>query len=230
MPDMKEIFKNKADEYDLLVSCEDYNNNLLKTIIEKIEKPEEKTLVDFGTGTGRVARTFAPYFKHVYAFDASETMINKAVSISKEKGIKNISYYTGDHRKAPLEDKIADVIIEGWSFCCIRAWNENWKTEIEKTFKEVTRIIKENGQCFLIETLGTMTNGIDPPKLLEELYTYFEKVENFRKTVINTDYRFESVEEAARLCAFFFGDEIGSKILQNRLKIIPEYTGIWEKE
>ena len=229
MPDLKDIFDNKADDYDLLVSFEDYNNNLQNTIMKKIGNAKNMVMIDFGTGTGRVARLFSPYFKHIYAFDASESMIRKAKEISEEKNIKNITYDIGDHRQIPIDSNIADIIIEGWSFCCIRAWNQNWKTEIDKAFKEVERTIKKDGKFFLIETLGTMTDGVNPPKALGELYEYYENIEKFNKEIIRTDYKFESVNEASKLCTFFFGNEVGEIIENRKMKIVPEYTGIWEK-
>ena len=98
---------------------------------------------------------------------------------------------------------------------------------MKKTFQEVRRVLKRPGKCILIETLGTMTDEVNPPGILLDLYEYYEAVEGYTRNTIRTDYKFKSVREAVRLCTFFFGDEVGKIIQERGTAIVPEYTGVW---
>ncbi len=79
----------------------------------------------------------------------------------------------------------------------------------------------------LIETLGTNT---EKPKIIndrmKEFFNILEDNFGFEKTVIRTDYCFNSAEEAHDILDFFFGDEIKPIKIDNRF-IFPECTGIW---
>ena len=47
------------------------------------------------------------------------------------------------------------------------------------------------------------------------------------RTIIETDYKFPSKEDAKRIMSFFFGDQIKNDINSN---IVKEFTGIWTVE
>jgi hypothetical protein len=57
-------------------------------------------------------------------------------------------------------------------------------------------------------------------------YAWLEEME-FQHTWIRTDYRFNSVGEAATLSGFFFGEELAARIRRDGLTILPECTGLW---
>jgi hypothetical protein len=44
---------------------------------------------------------------------------------------------------------------------------------------------------------------------------------------LRTIYRFASVQEAAELTRFFFGEEMAADVLEKGKQIVPECTGIW---
>jgi hypothetical protein len=52
---------------------------------------------------------------------------------------------------------------------------------------------------------------------------------NFKRVVINTDYRFSSVDEAVRKIGFFFGEKMAKSISEKKTAIVKEFTGIWYK-
>jgi hypothetical protein len=57
-------------------------------------------------------------------------------------------------------------------------------------------------------------------------YTLLEDM-GFSSTWIRTDYQFKSVQEAAELTGFFFGEELADRVAREKLVILPECTGIW---
>ena len=63
----------------------------------------------------------------------------------------------------------------------------------------------------------------------EKLVPYYSFLEasGFSPTWIRTDFKFESLDQAASLTRFFFGDEFAQQVIANNWIILPECTGLW---
>jgi hypothetical protein len=61
---------------------------------------------------------------------------------------------------------------------------------------------------------------------VEATYRWLD-ARGFENKWIRTDYKFESVEEAAELAGFFFGDGLANQILESGSVLLPECTGVW---
>lgn len=227
MPDHPEIYRSQAEQYDTLVSNEDYQNNLLPAL-QKLTSFNNKTVVEFGAGTGRVTCLLAPLVRSIHAFDISQHMLDSAIAKLKQSGLNNWQAEVADHREIPIEGDIADVIVSGWSVCYVVVDHpQTWKEELEIVFHEMDRLLRPLGRIILIETLGTGFTVPTPPEHLIEYYTYLESL-GFNRTWIRTDYRFDNMETAKSLASFFFGDEMINKIRTDENGItLPECTGIW---
>ena len=87
-------------------------------------------------------------------------------------------------------------------------------------------VLRPDSFIVLYESLGT---GNESPIRLEHLkdfYPWLDEV-GFQYKWIRTDYKFESLAEAEELSRFFFGDELGNKVVQNNWTILTECTGVW---
>ena len=123
-----------------------------------------------------------------------------------------------------LENKF-DIIIEGWSFGHLVVQdNETRAQTIQMLISETT---KRADKVIFIETMGTNVESSNPPG--EKLAQFYHAlVDNgFKEYIIETDYKFNNHEEAGRIMGGFFGDSMKNDIIQRKLKIIKEYTGIW---
>ena len=80
MPTMYEIYQKHSHEYDELLSYEDYLENLPKTL-HSIFDFNGKSVIELGTGTGRLTNTYIQKAKSVSCFDRSEHMLEKRQSI-----------------------------------------------------------------------------------------------------------------------------------------------------
>jgi ubiquinone/menaquinone biosynthesis C-methylase UbiE len=99
---------------------------------------------------------------------------------------------------------------------------------ISQALAEVRRVLRRGGTAVIIETLGTGRETPQPPSpALAEYYAWLEGEHGFSATWIRTDYRFASLEEAARLTGFFFGVGFAAQVVENRWVDVPECTGIW---
>lgn len=227
MPDHDQIYACEAARYDALVSREDYQGNLLRSL-KKIRPFEGQDVVELGAGTGRLTRLIAPFARSVYLFDASEHMLEYARARLEALGLNSCRYQVSPNNTVPLPDDVADIAISGWSVCyAVRQYPETWRDEVRQTFSELKRVLRPGGTLFLLETLGT---GFETPQAPEHLRPYFAMLEQefgCHHSWIRTDYTFETHELAESLVRFFFGDELGDRVTRDGLLILPECTGIW---
>jgi ubiquinone/menaquinone biosynthesis C-methylase UbiE len=224
------IFNRHAEEYHQLVAAEDWQENLPPALGE-IASFKGKTVVELGAGTGRVTMIVAPWAGKVLAFDASQHMLDKAVSNAQSRGLTNVSFSVCDNRAVPLPDAIADIVIEGWSFgYTISRAQSQWQNEADALLAECTRLLRTGGMLIVIETLGTgFRMPAAPGRVLPLFYGYLEKQLGFTSRWVRTDYRFPSLAQARRLVELFFGQMVEYDVVAGRQVVVPECTGIWWK-
>lgn len=103
-------------------------------------------VVDLGSGAGIDAFLASREVKDngkVIGIDFTDEMLHKATSAAKENGFTNVEFRKGDIEDSiPVEDNSVDVAI---SNCVI-----NLATDKVKTFKEIYRILKKDGNGRMI--------------------------------------------------------------------------------
>ena len=230
MTDHQEIYREQAARYELLVSREDYQQNIFRAL-NQIVPFAGLTVAEFGAGTGRLTCMVAPAVKYVYAFDKSAHMLSVAAEKLMKGGHSNWSVAVSDHRFMAMDSGRADVAISGWSMCYVVVDNpENWQEELNRALGEFRRVVKSGGYLILLETLGTGFETPEPPAHLLEYYANLE-ADGFQRSWIRTDYKFQNRVEAESSAKFFFGEEMLPKIKEDKRGVIlPECTGIWWKK
>lgn len=229
MPTQEEIYQTEGDKYEALIAREDHQGNILRSLRE-IVSLNDLVVYDLGAGTGRLAGLLAPHVKQVRAFDISEEMLRVCREKFRASGLTNWQVDVADHRELPVEDSSANLVVSGWSLSYLAVWNpDSWRAELEKWMSEMRRVLRPNGHIVLFESLGT---GNESPVKLDHLHEFYPWLEEtgFQNTMIRTDYKFASLEEAEFLSRFFFGDELGDKVKKNDWVILPECTGVWWKK
>lgn len=226
MTTQEEIYKTEGDKYEALIAREDYQGNILKSLRE-ITPLEDRLVLDLGAGTGRLACLLAPIVKSVHAFDISEEMLRVCREKFTKSGLSNWQVDIADHRKLPVADASANLVVSGWSLSYLAVWNpDTWREELETWMTEMKRVLMPGSFIVLFESLGT---GNDAPIKLEHLDKFYPWLDEmgFQNKWIRTDYKFESLAEAEELSRFFFGDELGNKVREKGWVIMPECTGVW---
>lgn len=226
MPTQEEIYKTEGDKYEALIAREDHQGNILKALRE-ITPLDERLALDLGAGTGRLAGLLAPFVSRIRAFDVSEEMLRVCRDKFIASGLTNWQVDVADHRKLPVENQSADLAVSGWSVSYLAVWNpDTWRAELESWLGEMKRVLRPDSFIVLFESLGT---GSETPIKLDHLKDFYPWLDEagFQHKWIRTDYKFESLTEAEELSRFFFGDELGNKVVQNNWVILPECTGAW---
>ena len=105
-----------------------------------------EVVVDLGSGAGIdafLASKEVTVHGKVIGIDFTDEMLHKATSVAKENGFTNVEFRKGDIEDSiPVEDNSVDVAI---SNCVI-----NLATNKVKTFKEIYRILKKDGNGRMI--------------------------------------------------------------------------------
>lgn len=224
----KDVYNSGAENYDLLVSYEDYEGNLLRTL-QSIVSWDGKTVVELGAGTARLSKLVVPFVAQLWMTDISAHMLSVGVPQMQALGLPNWGVFLADSRAVPMPNACADIAMAGWCYGHCTEWDApNWKAEIARSVHEMQRLLRVGGTAIILETLGTGQEDPSPPApLLGEYYHWLETEMGYTRIAIRTDYRFPSAQEAERLARFFFGDAMGDAVAARNSDILPECTGVW---
>jgi len=230
MPTMYEIYDNHACEYDELVTFEDYKGNLKSTLNNHFDF-NGKTVIELGTGTGRVTAMYVDRVAKVFCYDRAQHMLSKAEK-NLSAYIDKISFGVCDNNSIDSIKEKSDFVIEGWSFGhTVSDHLENAESKIDEMVNNSSSLLNDEGTMIFIETLGTNAEtAAAPAPFLDLFYTRLKSVHGFKELIIETDYQFDSVDEAARISGFFFGPEIADDIRKKGTPTIKEFTGLWYKQ
>jgi SAM-dependent methyltransferase len=190
-----------------------------------------QSIIEFGSGTGRLTKTFIEEISNVRCFDRSAHMLQKAKE-NLQKYQSKISFQELNHLDADKISEKADVVIEGWAFGhTVYDDKDNYQKTIHTLIENCERLVQPGGKVIIVETMGgTLANEPEPPgELLIEFYNLLENEYGYSKTIISTDYKFDTINDAKLIMGFFFGEWIESEIEKYNSAVIPEFTGIWSK-
>jgi ubiquinone/menaquinone biosynthesis C-methylase UbiE len=222
----RDIYESKADAYDELVSHEDHEGNLARVLAE-LAPGDALSVVEAGAGTGRLTRLLAPRAKRIQAFDGSAAMI--AIARRHLADQTHVSLEVSRHDALPVETDGADLALEGWAFGHAVGWNpDGWRDDVRRWVTELDRVTREEGRVILIETMGTGVLGpFEGGHSLEPFDAFVCETLGFERHVVRTDYAFSSIDEAARVLGFFFGERMERRVRDHAWTIVPEHTGVY---
>jgi ubiquinone/menaquinone biosynthesis C-methylase UbiE len=224
----RNIYQSEGDRYEALIAREDFQGNIRRAI-DEIISVDGLDVLDLGAGTGRLTLMLAPRAKSIRAFDASAEMLRVCRERLIAGGLSNWQVDVADHRQLPVRDHSADLVVSGWSVSYLAVWDQAHGTsELDIWLDEMKRVLRPGGMIILLESLGT---GNEEPIRLEHVESTYQWLDanSFQNKWIRSDYRFESVDEAADLAGFFFGSDMAVRIREKRSNILPECTGVWWK-
>jgi ubiquinone/menaquinone biosynthesis C-methylase UbiE len=225
--DYKKIYSERADDYHRFIAVEDADGNLLRAI-EGVTALHGKRLLDIGTGTGRLPLLLAPRCAQVLGLDLHRDMLRRhTANRAALEGRWLLAQ--ADMRSLPVRSQWADLVTAAWSISnLLGEYKDRWRTEIGRVIAEMQRACAPGGTLIIFETLSTGSLTPAPPtEALSEYYAWLETESGFARTLLQTDYQFESVEQAVAWTEFFFGPALSEKIRAHGWARLPEWTGMW---
>ncbi|HEY84122.1 MAG TPA: class I SAM-dependent methyltransferase [Chloroflexi bacterium] len=223
------IYKHRAADYHRLITPEDTDGNLLPAL-QRVTPLRGKRILDLGTGTGRLPLLLRDVAAHLIGLDLHRGMLQEH-QVQRNKAQGRWPLIQGDMRKLPLPNNWADVVTAGWAIGHFISWfGDDWTRQVSRVLQEMRRMVTPDGALIIIETLTTGSlNPAPPTSGLADYYAWLERKWGFTRQEIQTDYQFNSVEEAAVRSEFFFDPAISAAIREQGWTRVPEWTGVWSK-
>ena len=225
----EDIYNQHAAEYHRLIAAEDVEGQLLTTL-RQVTGLTTVSLLDLGSGTGRIPLLMHPYVERLVATDRSASMLRQQAALREQLG-GSWSLIRADMRSIPFPANSFEVITAAWAIGHLPGWHpEDWSDEVDRVMDEMHRLVKPYGVLIVVETLGTGVEKAAPPT--PELAAYYDRLESpwgFTRREIRTDYQFEDLSSAAEIAGFFFGPKLRAKIESRKWTRVPEFTGVWVK-
>lgn len=106
-----EWFEANAGEWDAIRSLHVADSEVEAAMTRALGEAPLGTLIDIGTGTGRMLELFAPQAAHALGIDRSSEMLRLARAKLSERGLANAELRQADLYALPLADGGADAAI-----------------------------------------------------------------------------------------------------------------------
>ncbi|WP_219837736.1 class I SAM-dependent methyltransferase [Paenibacillus sp. R14(2021)] len=224
------IYQSEAERYELLVSKEDVDRNLLRAIQSIMPALSGIRAADIGAGTGKLTKLLAPHVQSILATDASTAMLEVAARNLKAARLTNWQIEQASHDSLPLANHSIDLLTAGWTICYSASTNvPNWQSNLQVILQEIARVVRPGGTAIIFENFGTGTTEANPPAFLTSYYSELEQTYGFEHTYIRTDFEFDTVDDAIALTDFFFGTWLSEQVTNSQSPRVPGSTGIWWK-
>ena len=224
-----QIYKTQAKAYHRAIAAEDVDGNLLPAL-ENITQLRGASVLDLGTGTGRIPLLLDGLAEQVVGLDLHRDMLRENRR-QRRRNTGQWSLVAGDMRVLPFPTVSFDIVTAGWAIGHFTDWYPtDWQKQVRQVLDEMHRVILPGGAIIILETLTTGSLTPAPPST--DLAAYYDWLENewgFTRQEIRTDYQFASVEDAVAHTEFFFGPQLSQAIRANHWARLPEWTGVWGK-
>ena len=155
----------------------------------------EGFVLDVGAGNGFTAIRLCSSSRTVVALEPDRGMVDEAVPLIWARGVA---------QDIPFHDNTFHAAYATWAFFF------DGVSDIDKGLAELNRVVKNDGKIIIVDNAGDdefsalagKSTGSDPR---------WWRNRGFEATVIQTSYRFDSLEEASRLLGFYFGDAVAHR-------------------
>lgn len=230
MDHFEKIYAFNAREYHEMIRVEDADAQL-PALLHRLASFNGKRVIDLGTGTGRIPLLIAGEVGWIIGVDLNFPMLAEQKRVRDREG-GGWPLVNADNRRLPFPAGSADVVTAGWALGHLRGWYpDDWQVQIGLILKEMERIAAPGGTLLIMETMTTGSLTPAPPNAaLAEYYAWLEQDWGYSRSVIQTDYQFDSVEDAVEKTTFFFGEDLAALIRANGWARLPEWTGLWHKQ
>lgn len=139
---MNTLFNKRADKYDNLQWA--HHDEYIERILMEANLNGHETVLDMGTGTGKVAFAMMPLCKKVIGYDSSPSMLEIAKKNIDITLPNNIEFKEGCMTSLPFEDESFDLITTRMVFHHIL-------DGLNKVVNECYRVLKKGGKIIVAE-------------------------------------------------------------------------------
>ncbi len=136
-------FSSNAENWERLRSLHIHEEDVEHTMQAIVGQQGIKTLVDLGTGTGRVLTLFAPLAEQAFGIDSSREMIAIARANVERSGLRQAQVRQGDIYALPFPNGMADLITIHQVL--------HFLDDPQRALIEARRILKPGGRLLIVD-------------------------------------------------------------------------------
>lgn len=204
---VKQYFDNISDSYDISGSWIT-DRNVLEIMLALLQEPQNKKIVDLGSGTGAVINYLQSNISksnQFFAFDLSQSMLEKNTNL-------NIQKIVGDLCATGFGNETFDVAITRQ---CL-----HYIADIKIVLSEIRRIVKTNGQFIFAQIVpydtSTQYYWSELSKIRQPLRKQFCSENEWIELIENSGFQMIKKERCFSITSL--NDWIEGKKIQNPLK------------
>src|SRR5690625_3354886 len=157
-------------------------------------------ILDVGAGNGFTAEKLQQENRQIVALEPDEKMIDLSKPLVWSKGVA---------QNIPFHEHTFDAVYSTWAFLF------DGIPDIEDGLKEVESVVKPGGKIIIVVNYGNDEFCSFSPHDISSNVSFWVN-RGFDYEVIDTQFIFDSIDEAQKLLSFYFGDK---GIAVNKTKI-----------
>ena len=138
----------RFDQYFSRLASQD----VVAWISSNLELEPHFSVLDVATGTGLLARSFAPQVHRVVGLDATPEMLQEGARLTEVDGIQNVVFEEGDAERLPYRDNSFDLVA-----CRI---GMHYFQRPQSAAQEMARVCRTGGQVAIIDI-----TSVDDPEV-----------------------------------------------------------------
>lgn len=115
----------------------------LREVLELAMPGKGDLALDVATGTGNTALALAPHVRRVVGLDVTKEMLDVAVRVAREKGIRNVEWVLGDAAALPFAD-------ETFELYTVRAAPHHFR-DFDAFLDEANRVLVPGGHAAFVD-------------------------------------------------------------------------------
>lgn len=136
-------FARHAEQWDTIRSLHSSDGRVEAALADALGTAPLGSLLDVGTGTGRIAELFAPRASHVSAFDKSPEMLRIARARLQHLPHDSVDFVQGDFTTLPFPDATFDTVLFHQVL--------HYAQEPEKVLTEAARVARPGGRIGIVD-------------------------------------------------------------------------------
>ena len=139
----QDYFRTHAHEWDALRRLHAPDDQVERAIIESVQGVEISSLLDLGTGTGRILELFAPRIERGVGIDLSADMLSVARANLERAGARNCTVRQGDIYGLALPRDAFDMVVVHQVL--------HFLEDAPRALKEAARVLRPGGHLLVVD-------------------------------------------------------------------------------
>ncbi len=203
------VYAHQVQIYEDLSKYEDANNKAFNRLMS-LASFEGKTVLEIGCGSGKYTAAVACRAARYYALDLSMPLLEMARDTCKDQ--PGVAWINASAALIPLPDNSVDILFASWAFPPYDV--------MEESFAEVTRVLKDCGEIWLIGNWpeGEFTDMRDEASNRAEwgFIEWYTKKGIETVEIVDSNFCFPDLAYAQRVLGFILGQRAVDYLEQHR--------------